>query len=74
MGVILNLALWFAVHFLFAQTAPSAIGPDLPVWSSVNPWALILSVAAAVALFRFKLNVFAILGGCAAVGLIIGLI
>jgi chromate transporter len=73
-GVILNLAIWFALHFLFSEQQPVRSGLfdfDLPVWTTLNPWAAVLSLAAMVALFRFKWNVFAILGGCALAGLVI---
>jgi chromate transporter len=73
-GVILNLAIWFALHFLFAEQQPVRSGPfhfDQPVWVTLNPWAAVLSLAAMVALFRFKWNVFGILGGCALAGLVI---
>jgi chromate transporter len=38
-GVILNLALWFALHVLFAdmQAGPAWLAAPLPVWSSLDP-------------------------------------
>jgi chromate transporter len=56
-GVILNLAIWFAVHTLFRSVAPIEAGPlrfDAPVFASLDPWALLLSTAAIVAVLRFK--------------------
>src|SRR3954454_6183029 len=56
-GVILNLAIWFGLHTLFHQVQPIrgfGLHFDAPVLSSVDPWALALSVAAIVAVFRFK--------------------
>lgn len=56
-GVILNLAIWFAIHTLFRSVAPVAAGPlrfDAPVFTSLDPWALLLSAAAIVAVLRFK--------------------
>jgi chromate transporter len=53
-GVILNLAVWFALHTWFAATTHiSAYGLsfDAPVLSSVNLWAVTLSAAAAVGLY-----------------------
>jgi chromate transporter len=73
-GVILNLAIWFALHFLFAEQKPERSGVfhfDLPIWATLDPWAAALSLAAMVALFRFKWNVFGVLGGCALAGLMI---
>src|SRR5207344_2561483 len=46
-GVILNLALWFAVHTVFHEVRPMrGYGFDFvaPVLTSVDPWALALSV------------------------------
>jgi chromate transporter len=56
-GVILNLAIWFAIHTLFRSVTPIAAGPfrfDAPVFASLDPWALLLSAAVIVAVLRFK--------------------
>jgi chromate transporter len=71
-GVILNLALWFALHMLFRETRPVAWGPvgfDLPVAASLNLPALILTAAAAVAIFRFRVGPLWTLGGCGLAGI-----
>jgi chromate transporter len=73
-GVILNLAVWFALHTLFEQVhVVRAFGMVLqvPVLASVNPWSLVLSLAAMLALFRFKLGMMPTLAGCCAGGMII---
>jgi len=70
-GVILNLALWFAIHTLFRRTVTvSGFGLqlDLPVLASVDPWALALAVTAVLAVFRFKAGVIPVLAACAAAG------
>ena len=70
-GVILNLAIWFALHVLFAQVDSVRIGPmtlDVPNLASVNLPGLLLSLVAAVAAFRFKVGVIPLLLGCAAAG------
>jgi chromate transporter len=70
-GVILNLAIWFAIHTVFAETRPVRWGPlgfDAPVLASVNLWALLLSGAAIVAMFRFKVGVVPTLAATSAVG------
>jgi len=70
-GVILNLAVWFALHTVFADTRPFAAGPirfDLPVFASLNPWALALAAAAVLAVFRFKVGMVQALAACAAAG------
>lgn len=70
-GVVLNLAIWFAIHTIFHETIPVralALNFDAPNLSSVDPWALALSVLAAVAIFRFKIGMIPTLLGCCAVG------
>ncbi|GJD79548.1 chromate efflux transporter [Methylobacterium gregans] len=70
-GVILNLAVWFALHTVFAETRPFTAGPirfDVPVPSSLNPWALALAAAAVLAVFRFKVGMVPTLAACAAAG------
>jgi chromate transporter len=71
-GVILNLALWFAIHTIFHQVQPvRGYGFDFnaPVLASVDPWALALSVAAAVAIFHFKLGMMTVLAACSLAGM-----
>jgi chromate transporter len=41
----------------------------VPVWSSLNPAALALTIAAIVAVFRFRVGTLAVLAACAAVGI-----
>ena len=75
-GVILNLALWFAIHALFGQVReiPFAMGEfDVPVIGSLNVAAAVLSLGAIIAIFRFKAGVLPVLGVCAALGAIYGL-
>jgi chromate transporter len=58
-GVILNLAIWFALHAVFRQVMPvRAYGLkfDMPVFPSVDPWAFALALAALVAILRFKVG------------------
>jgi chromate transporter len=71
-GVVLNLAIWFAIHSLFRQTVPVHAFPfsfDAPRLASVDWLALALSVAAAVAIFRFKVGMIPTLAACCGVGL-----
>jgi len=75
-GVILNLALWFALHVLFDRTSEVAVGPgslDLPVLATIDWAAMALSVAAIIAVFRLRLGVLPVLGGCAAAGILLRL-
>ena len=72
--MILNLAVWFALHTVFAETRPFSVGPvsfDLPVVSSLNPRALALAAAAVLAVFRFKVGMVPTLAACAAAGVAI---
>jgi chromate transporter len=70
-GVIANLALWFALHVLFRRVAVIRHGPMELQWPDVFSldWlALALSAFAFVLLFRTKLGVLGTLsvcGGCA---------
>ena len=69
-GVVLNLAIWFAIHTVFRETIPVhqlGLNFDAPKLSSVDPWALALSVSGAVAIFRFKVGMIStLLGSCLA--------
>jgi chromate transporter len=70
-GVILNLAVWFAIHAIFRQTVPVhglCLAFDLPVPASINPWALLLSISAVIAIFRFKAGLLQTLAASAAGG------
>jgi chromate transporter len=73
-GVVLNLAIWFAVHTIFAEVRPVAWGLlafDAPVLTSVNVWALLLSVAAVVAMFRFKVGMIPTIAACSVAGIVL---
>jgi chromate transporter len=75
-GVILNLAIWFAMHTLFREIREVA-GPgfrfDLPVPASVHLPALLLTLAALIAVFRYKVGTLAVLAACAAAGILLWL-
>lgn len=76
-GVVLNLAIWFAIHTIFREVTPIRAFPfmfDAPVLSSVHLWALALSVAAAVAIFRFKVGMIPVLGACCVAGIVLHLL
>jgi chromate transporter len=70
-GVVLNLAIWFALHTLFRAVTPWSAGPlrfDMPVLSSLDPWALVLALGAMVAMFRFNAGVLVTLASTSALG------
>jgi chromate transporter len=75
-GVILNLSIWFALHTLFRETIPVRAFPlafDMPVVSSVDIPALVLSIAAATAIFRFNVGMLWVLAGSCAAGVLLRL-
>ena len=76
-GVILNLAVWFAVHNLLRNTTPVRAFPlsfDAPDVASVDAWALALSLAAAIAIFRFRVGMIPTLAACCAAGVVLFLL
>ncbi len=75
-GVIANLAVFFAVHTLFGQTTDVTWGPlhfQLPKLRTVQPLSLGIALVAAVLLLRYRWSVLRTLGLCAALGLIVEL-
>ncbi len=63
-GVILNLALFFAWHVLWPA------GTDATPFAGEFQWfAALLSIAAFIALWKYKLDILKVLGACAALGL-----
>lgn len=76
-GVILNLAVWFGLHTLFARIEARHIHVlilQIPDLSSLDAWSLMLSATAAVMLFRFKVGMMTTLGVCCATGIAIYLL
>jgi chromate transporter len=76
-GVIANLAIYFATATLFDQTHEYDWGPfhlDLPNLASLQPLALGIGAAAMVMIFKLKWSVLRTLGACAALGLLTGLV
>jgi chromate transporter len=76
-GVILNLAVWFALHVVFREVGRISVGPlDMawPVLGSIDPAAAVLAAAALVAAFRFAVGPAALLAGAAAAGLLLTLL
>jgi chromate transporter len=70
-GVILNLAVWFAVHVVFAEVAEARFGPlrlPLPDWTTVDPFVFALAAAALYAMLRLRAGMVMTLAACAAVG------
>ena len=76
-GVIANLAIYFATHALFSDVSTVTWGPvhlQLPDLGSLKPLSLAMAVFAALLLFGAKWSVLRTLGACALVGLLAGLV
>jgi chromate transporter len=76
-GVIATLAVYFALHTLFAEVDQITAGPldlELPVPGSLRPVSLAIAAAAALMIFRLRWSVLRTLGACALLGLAEGLV
>lgn len=76
MGVIANLAVYFAIHTLFSRTVTlnrTAMPVQVPDVATLRPVAFGIEVVAAVLLFKVQWSVLRTLGVCAALGLAAGL-
>ncbi len=72
-GVILNLAVWFALHTLFARVSDwrgYGLSVSVPDLTSVNVAALVLAAAAVIAMFRFKVGMIPTMLACSIAGAI----
>ncbi len=73
-GVVMKLALWFALHVVFREVRSVeflGLAPDLPVLSSLDWRAAVLSAAAMVAMLRFKVGMIPTLAASALAGVLI---
>jgi chromate transporter len=76
-GVIANLAIYFAIHTLFDEVSSLTWGPvdvQVPHLGSLKPLSLAVAVCASLMIFRAKWSVLRTLGACAVVGLVAGII
>jgi chromate transporter len=72
-GVVLNLAIWFSLHTLFARVGEQRFGPvvlQTPEWSTLDAAAAAIACVAAIATLRFHVNMLALIAACAAVGVL----
>ncbi len=72
-GVVLNLAIWFALFTLFNEvTERRRYGALLyqPALSSINLMALALAIISAIAIFRFKVATLKVITAAAVAGII----
>ncbi|HEY0636337.1 MAG TPA: chromate efflux transporter [Pseudonocardiaceae bacterium] len=76
-GVIASLGLYLTISTLFARTVTIDAGPlavQLPDLSTLRPVPLTIAVVASVLLFAARRPVLWVLAGCAALGLLAGLV
>jgi chromate transporter len=70
-GVIANLALYFAIHTLFTNTNPWQVGPvrlDLPELATIRPIPAVITVVACVLVFALRWPMLRVLATCAGLG------
>ena len=76
-GVILNLAIWFAVHVLFGRVDEVWLGPLRllsPMPGSLDAWALVFSASAMLAMLRFGIGMLPTMAAAAAGGMVLRLL
>jgi chromate transporter len=71
-GVILNLAIWFAIHTLFGQVHEIHPGLGLqlqmPVFATISLGTLVIAAGAMLAIFHFRVGMIPTLAACSAFG------
>jgi len=70
-GVIANLALWFALHVLFAELDERRAGALrwlAPRWDTLDPVAAAIAAAALAAMLRFRVGMLPTLAAAAVAG------
>jgi len=70
-GVIMNLALWFALHVVFREVHAMSLGMTMPVLSSIDWRAALLSCAAMIAILKLRIGVLPTLAGSALAGVLL---
>lgn len=73
-GVVANVALWFALHVLFWEVGTAHIGPlqfAFPDADTLNMQAFLLSGLAFLLLFWMRMGVLGVLGLCGAAALVL---
>jgi chromate transporter len=71
-GVILNLAVWFSLHTLFATVHERRVGPlvlHVPEWATLDLAAAAIAAGAIFATLRLRVGMLPLLGACAALGM-----
>mgnify|MGYP000748936672 CR=1 FL=1 len=76
-GVIANLAVWFALNVLFAEVGSLEAGVltlPVPDVTTLDAAALAIALGAGIALLRYRLNLFWVLGGATLAGVAVTLL
>jgi len=76
-GVVLNLAVWFSLHVLFAEFGTygwSHLGVDWPDLASVRWTAVLIALVSALLVFRLRASVLQTLAVAGALGVLLQLI
>lgn len=76
-GVVLNLAVWFAFHTVFGTVNETKIGGIyllIPDWTTADLAAMLIALGAFIAMFKFKVGTLRTLGVGVAVGIIYRLV
>ena len=74
-GVVLNLAVWFAVHTLFGKVDTVEVGPGqllkltVPVWSTIDWGAVLIATLAMLLTFCWNRGMVTTLVACVVVGM-----
>ena len=63
-GVVINLAVFFAWHVLWPQGTQGN-----PFAGTFEWFSALIGIAAAIALFRYKIGIMPVIGACALLGL-----
>jgi chromate transporter len=74
-GVILNLAVWFSIHVLFAEVGElrmAGVRLLVPEWATLDAAALLITIGAFAALFVLRWGMLRTLALAAAAGLAYG--
>jgi chromate transporter len=73
-GVILNLAVWLALHTLFGEVDEIRLGPlraIVPRWSTLDLPSLCLALGAGIAMLRFRAGVVSTIAVTALLGVLL---
>ena len=72
-GVVLNLAVWFAIHTLYTRVNDRSFGPvtvPVPDAARFEPVVAVIAVLATIALFRLRIGMLWVLAGGATLGIL----